>query len=150
MRCASWPAAAAVGIPPSAWLLAFCGFLFFSLAMIKRYAELVAMRTIDGAHAHARAYLARGQRTARGARRRQRLSRGARARALHHAATRGTASRRHQLIWLVCVLLLYWISYMWLMAHRARMHDDPLVFALRDRVSRVLIGLMAVIFVAVP
>jgi hypothetical protein len=40
---------------------------------------------------------------------------------------------------------------MWLMAHRARMHDDPLVFALRDHVSRVLIGLMAVVFVlAVP
>ena len=39
---------AAVGIPPSAWLIAFCGFLFFSLAMIKRYAELVLMRTIDG------------------------------------------------------------------------------------------------------
>ena len=47
---------AAVGIPPSAWLIAFCGFLFFSLAMIKRYAELVLMRTIDGARAHARAY----------------------------------------------------------------------------------------------
>ena len=50
---------------------------------------------------------------------------------------------RYQLIWLVCVLLLYWISYMWLMAHRARMHDDPLVFALRDRVSQIVIALMA-------
>jgi hypothetical protein len=50
---------------------------------------------------------------------------------------------RYQLIWLVCVLLLYWISYMWLMAHRGRMHDDPLVFALRDRVSQVVIALMA-------
>jgi 4-hydroxybenzoate polyprenyltransferase/phosphoserine phosphatase len=47
---------AATGIPPSAWLIAFCVFLFFSLAMIKRYAELVVMRTIDGLQAHARAY----------------------------------------------------------------------------------------------
>jgi hypothetical protein len=47
---------AATGIPPSAWLIAFCVFLFFSLAMIKRYAELVVMRTVDGGHAHARAY----------------------------------------------------------------------------------------------
>jgi hypothetical protein len=37
---------------------------------------------------------------------------------------------------------------MWLMAHRARMHDDPLVFALRDNVSRVLMALMALIFIA--
>jgi hypothetical protein len=37
---------------------------------------------------------------------------------------------------------------MWLMAHRARMYDDPLVFALRDNVSRVLMALMALIFIA--
>jgi hypothetical protein len=38
---------------------------------------------------------------------------------------------------------------MWLMAHRARMHDDPLVFALRDRVSQTVIVLMAaILFVA--
>jgi hypothetical protein len=29
------------------------------------------------------------------------------------------------------------------MAHRGRMHDDPLVFALRNRVSQVVIALMA-------
>jgi len=50
---------------------------------------------------------------------------------------------RYQMVWLVCVLLLYWISYMWLMAHRGRMHDDPLVFALRDRVSQIVVALMA-------
>jgi len=56
---------------------------------------------------------------------------------------------RHQLIRLVCVLLLYWISHMWLMAHRARRYDDPLVFALKDRVSHVLIALMgSILFVA--
>jgi hypothetical protein len=41
-----------------------------------------------------------------------------------------------------CVLLLYWVSHMWLMAHRGRMTDDPLVFALKDRVSQLLIILM--------
>jgi len=139
--------AAAVSIPPSAWLIAFCVFLFFSLAMIKRYAELVVMRTIDGAHAHARAY---------------ELEDSELLAALGGASgylsvlvlalyISETADGRHELIWLVCVLLLYWISYMWLMAHRARMHDDPLVFALRDKVSRILIVLMAAIsLLAVP
>ena len=42
------------------------------------------------------------------------------------------------------VLLLYWISYAWLTARRGRMTDDPLVFAIKDRVSQVLIALMGV------
>jgi 4-hydroxybenzoate polyprenyltransferase len=133
----------AFDIPPSAWLLALCVFLFFSLALVKRYAELVAMSRVEGAHAHARAYLLED---------RELLA------ALGGASgylsvlvlalyiTSDAAHElhlRYQLIWLVCGLLLYWISYMWLMAHRGRMHDDPLVFALRDRVSQIVIALMA-------
>jgi hypothetical protein len=49
---------------------------------------------------------------------------------------------RSQLIWLTCTLLLYWISHMWLMAHRGRMTDDPLVFAIKDPVSLTLVALM--------
>jgi 4-hydroxybenzoate polyprenyltransferase len=137
---------AAVSIPPSAWLIAFCVFLFFSLAMIKRYAELVVMRTIEGAHAHARAYELEDSELL--------AALGGASGYLAvlvlalYISSEATANMfgRHQVIWLVCVLLLYWISYMWLMAHRARMHDDPLVFALKDNVSRVLIALMAAIF----
>jgi 4-hydroxybenzoate polyprenyltransferase len=138
---------AALSLSPSAWLIAFCGFLFFSLAMIKRYAELVVMRSIDGLHAHARAYeledseLLAALGGASGYLAVLVL-------ALYISETGQGAFGRHELIWLVCVLLLYWISYMWLMAHRARMHDDPLVFALRDNVSRVLIVLMALISIA--
>ena len=40
-----------------------------------------------------------------------------------------------QVLWLVCPLLLYWISRLWFKTHRGEMHDDPVVFALRDRVS---------------
>jgi 4-hydroxybenzoate polyprenyltransferase len=53
---------------------------------------------------------------------------------------------RPQVLWALCILLLYWISYLWLIAHRGRMHDDPLVFTVRDRVSRVLIALMALVY----
>ena len=135
---------AAFDIPPSAWLLAFCVFLFFSLAMIKRYAELVAMRAIEGAKAHARAYLLEDSEllaalgAASGYLSVLVLALYITSDAMHDPDV------RYQLIWLVCVLLLYWISYMWLMAHRGRMHDDPLVFALRDRVSQIVIALMAV------
>jgi 4-hydroxybenzoate polyprenyltransferase len=135
--------AAAFELAPSPWLLAFCVFLFFSLAMVKRYAELVTMRAVEGARAHARAYLLEDSELlaalggASGYLSVVVLALYITSDAAHDPQV------RYQLIWLVCVLLLHWISYMWLMAHRGRMQDDPLVFALRDRVSQVVIGLMA-------
>ncbi len=47
-------------------------------------------------------------------------------------------------MWLMCPILLYWLGYLWLIAHRGKMHHDPLVFAMRDRRSRALILLMLV------
>jgi len=132
----------AVGIRPSPWLLAFCIFLFFSLALVKRYTELMVMRAIEGQRTHARGYLLEDSEL---------------------LAALGVASgylsvlvlalhitsdlahrfyRNYEYVWLVCILLLYWISHLWLQAHRRQMHDDPLVFAGRDRLSRVLILLM--------
>jgi 4-hydroxybenzoate polyprenyltransferase len=123
----------------SVWLIAFSMFLFTSLAFVKRYAELMTMRSTAGDRARARGY---------------ELS------DAELLASTGTASAyvavlvlalylvggaattpysRHQLIWLVCPLLLYWVGYLWLIAHRGTMYHDPLVFALRDRTSRVLI-----------
>lgn len=134
----------AVGIIPSARLLGFCIFLFFSLALVKRYAELSLMRLRDGATAHARGYLLEDQDyvlalgTACGT-----MS------VLVLALYMGSSTVTHlysrsQFIWATCVLLLYWISHMWLAAHRGRMTDDPLVYAVRDRLSLALIALMGV------
>ena len=50
-------------------------------------------------------------------------------------------------LWLLCPLLLYWISRTWAIAHRGIMHDDPVVFAVIDNVSRILLALAAVIVV---
>jgi hypothetical protein len=43
---------------------------------------------------------------------------------------------RHDYFWGVCLLLLYWMSYLWMMAIRGNIHNDPVIFALSDRVSR--------------
>jgi len=51
-----------------------------------------------------------------------------------------------QFIWLACPMLLFWISRAWLIAHRGEMHDDPIVFALKDRVSWAVAGLFATVF----
>jgi hypothetical protein len=42
--------------------------------------------------------------------------------------------------------MLYWISHVWLIAHRGQMHDDPLVFTLKDPISRVVMIVAGVIF----
>jgi 4-hydroxybenzoate polyprenyltransferase len=57
---------------------------------------------------------------------------------------------RQEAIWLLCPLLLYWISYMWLIAHRGGMDDDPIVFALKNRSSAVAIaGMAGVLIIAI-
>jgi 4-hydroxybenzoate polyprenyltransferase len=136
--------AAAVAIRPSEWLLAFSPFFFLSLALVKRYGELVVMRSVDGDHAKARNYkivdaeLLAINGTASG-------YVAASVLALYIMSGAVTAFWvRHEFMWFLCPLLLYWVNHVWLTAHRGRMHDDPLVFALRDRTSRVLILLMSV------
>jgi len=137
--------AVAVAIHPSPWLIAFSGFLFFSLALTKRYSELMTMRTVDGTKAHARAYVLQDREliAALG------VASGHVAVVVLALYINSTMAHnlysRYELIWLVCGLLLYWISHLWLIAHRGRMHDDPLVFALKDWTSRVLLVLMGVV-----
>ena len=134
--------AAAISSWPSVWLFAFSMFLFISLAFIKRYSELMVMRSVAGERATARGYelsdaeLLSSTGTASGYVAVLVL-------ALYFAGGMLNAPySRHQLIWLVCPMLLYWVGYLWLIAHRGKMHHDPLVFAMRDRTSRVLILLM--------
>jgi 4-hydroxybenzoate polyprenyltransferase len=134
--------AAAVAIWPSEWLLAFSTFFFFSLALVKRYSELVIMREIDGDHARARSYelddaeLLAAMGVASGF-----LS--VLVLALYINSEEAQALYlRYEWIWFLCPLLLYWIGRVWLIAHRGQMPDDPLVFATRDRTSYILILLM--------
>jgi hypothetical protein len=39
-------------------------------------------------------------------------------------------------LWGVCVVLLYWITRTVMVAHRGQMHDDPVVYAAKDRISQ--------------
>jgi len=133
---------AAVVIWPSHWLLAFSTFLFFSLALVKRYGELVIMRRVDGSSAKARGYELDDQEmlAAMG------LANGDLAvlvLAFYINSDKAQALYgRYELFWFLCPLLFYWISHIWLVAHRGKMPDDPLVFATGDWISRVLILLM--------
>ena len=130
-----------VAIWPSHWLLAFSTFLFFSLALVKRYSELALN------HVPARGYEPSDQELL--------VSMGIASGyvailvlALYiNTATAHLLYKRYGVLWLLCPLLLYWISHMWLSAHRGRMPDDPVVFATNDWTSRILILLMVAIVV---
>jgi 4-hydroxybenzoate polyprenyltransferase/phosphoserine phosphatase len=133
--------AAAIGVPMSAWLLAFCMFFFLSLALVKRYEEIHASRQ-DNGPAAVRGYILAD---------------------LEVVGISGIASgymsvlvmalytdRREisllyshpEWLWGFCPLLLFWISRLWLHAHRGEMHDDPILFAAKDWSSyAVLVGL---------
>lgn len=137
---------AATDIPLSVWLLAFSAFLFFSLAAVKRQTELVDM-------------VQRGIETAPG--------RGYRVGDLPVVTQMATASgfvavlvlmlyinepavlQRYshpELIWAACLVLLYWVSRMILVAQRGKMEDDPVVFAARDRGSQIAFALIIGLF----
>jgi 4-hydroxybenzoate polyprenyltransferase len=138
---------AATTLWPTPWLLAFSTFLFLSLALVKRYAELVIiMPTVGAEAARARGYQADDREliTAMG------IASGYVAVVVLALYITSVAAQRfhsrQEAIWLLCPLLLYWISHMWLIAHRGGMHDDPVVFALKNRGSIVVIGCMVVVF----
>jgi 4-hydroxybenzoate polyprenyltransferase len=138
---------AATALWPSPWLLAFSTFLFLSLALVKRYAELViVMRAVGAEAARARGYQADDREliTAMG------IASGYVAVVVLALYITGVAAQRfhsqQEAIWLLCPLLLYWISYMWLIARRGGMHDDPVVFALKNRGSVLVIVGMALVF----
>ena len=52
------------------------------------------------------------------------------------------------LLWLLCPVMLYWVSRVWLLAHRGQVNEDPLVFALRDKVSYAVGAVAALVLLA--
>ncbi len=135
LRVAAGAVAAQIRI--SAWLLTFCVFLFFSLALIKRYAELMVLEA-QPTHepVRARGYLSRDKTmlVAQG------IASGYLAVMVLALYTNTEISQRlyarHDVFWGVCLLLFYWVSYVWMAALRGRIVGDPVMFALSDRVSR--------------
>jgi 4-hydroxybenzoate polyprenyltransferase/phosphoserine phosphatase len=133
--------AVAAQVVLSFWLLAFSMFLFLSLAMLKRYTELRSLRDAGQTEASGRGYavddlpLIESLGGSSGF-----LS--VLVLALYINSTASEVLYRHpQILWMLCPLLLYWVSRAWLIAHRGAMHDDPVVFALVDRGSRIILVL---------
>jgi 4-hydroxybenzoate polyprenyltransferase and related prenyltransferases len=139
--------AAAMSLLVTSWILAFCMFIFLSLAFVKRYTELCDARqkgetekTSGRGYYPADFELLASLGGASGY-----ISVLVLALYIHDSAS-ATLYPSQKWLWAACPLLLFWISRVWLLAHRGQMHDDPIVFALRDRVSRWIGGVFILVF----
>lgn len=56
--------------------------------------------------------------------------------------------RHPEIIWLICPLALYWVNKLWLNAARRQVKDDPVVWVLKNRVSRGITALSVVLLLA--
>jgi 4-hydroxybenzoate polyprenyltransferase/phosphoserine phosphatase len=123
---------------PSSWLLGFALFLFLSLAFVKRYTELLgtsgwipgrAYGSHDAQWMHAigtsSGYMA------------------VLVLALYvNAPEVSSLYSRPQVLWMLCPVLLFWITRLWFRAGRRDIHDDPVVEAIKDWVSYVAIAVI--------
>jgi 4-hydroxybenzoate polyprenyltransferase/phosphoserine phosphatase len=143
VRVVAGGAALAIGL--SSWLLAFSMFVFISLAYLKRYIEIGALT--DG-RAKGRGYVKEDTETL--------FTLGvanAIASTLVLAFYISSAEvkilyREPIILWLLCLLMLYWSNRIWIGARRGKIHDDPVVFALKDRVSRYVFLAMILVVLA--
>lgn len=141
--------AAAIQVPVSSWLTAFALFFFLSLAMVKRFTELRRLKQSDQAAAHGRGYTVHDSELI-----------------AHIGITSGCISAfilalyisspeiyslyvTPWLLWALIPLLLFWISRVWLLAHRGELDEDPTTFAVKDGPSYiVVIALLVIVFIA--
>ncbi len=139
--------AAAAGLLLSYWLLAFSGFLFLSLAFVKRYAELQVQMSQGNEKAHGRGYLTSDASLV------QMLGLSSAYSAVVVLALyldSNTVVQLYQspeVIWGAVPVILFWISWMWLRAHRGEMHDDPLIFAMKDKASLLAGAIFAAVMI---
>jgi 4-hydroxybenzoate polyprenyltransferase/phosphoserine phosphatase len=129
---------AATQTPISHWLAGFSIFLFLSLAFVKRFAELENLRASGNPPKNGRGYLVAD---------------------IEQLRAFGTASayaavvvfalyingrdvtalyRNPPLLWGIAPLMILWLSRVWLLASRGELNEDPVLFALTDRMSQAI------------
>jgi 4-hydroxybenzoate polyprenyltransferase/phosphoserine phosphatase len=129
--------AAAVGSALSFWLLAFSVFLFLSLAFIKRFAELQVQLLQGKLKAHGRGYLTEDATLI------QMLGIASGFMSVLVLALYLNSPEvqllytQPQWVWGNVPVMVFWVSWLWLRAHRGEMHDDPLIFAVKDKASLI-------------
>lgn len=137
--------AAALLIPLSEWLIAFCIFFFLSLALIKRAAELHHIIATQQSMISGRGYRAEDYQTV------QALASAAGFVSVlvislyFNSEAVKTLYQTPYYLWGTGLVMLFWLGRILIMTARGEMHDDPVVFAVTDRLSLVS-GAMVALF----
>lgn len=131
--------AAVLTVEVSVWLLAFSVFIFFSLALVKRCAELGVMRQQDREKSGGRDYRVADLPVLQSVGIASSLAAIVVFCLYLGAPENAGRFRSPHLAWAIAPLLLYWVSRVWIKTGRGEMHDDPVVFAIRDRGSRLIV-----------
>jgi 4-hydroxybenzoate polyprenyltransferase len=125
----------ATGVPVSEWLLVFSMFLFLSLAFAKRYVELARACDSGAMDLNRRSYLPSDLGLI------ESLGPNSGYLAVLVLALYVNSDHTRQLyprvslLWLLCPLLLYWITRTWFLAQRRALSEDPVTYAVHDTVS---------------
>ena len=138
---------AATSVAFSPWLAALSVFLFLSLAMVKRFSELQNIRSSGNALSNGRGYLLGDIEQLR--------SFGTASAyasvvvfALYINGNDVTGLYRHPTrMWLMTPLMILWLSRVWLLASRGELDEDPVIFAVTDRMSLLIGAAIALIAV---
>ena len=130
--------AMAISVPLSHWLLTFSMFIFLSLALSKRFSELHNLKQGESEKQHARGYhvddlpvislfgISSGYISVM-------------VLVLYISDLQADALYNSpNWLWFVAIAVLYWISRIWLLANRGELHEDPVLFAIHDKVSYVV------------
>jgi 4-hydroxybenzoate polyprenyltransferase len=140
--------AVATNVPISEWLLAFCMMIFMSLALIKRYVELAARRDANLPDLTSRDYknsdldIVAALAAAAG-------FNAVTIFALYISSPTVKELYSHpRILWLVGPLLMFWIARAMMMAGRRQMDDDPVVFAVKDKVSLMTLAAVGILLIA--
>jgi 4-hydroxybenzoate polyprenyltransferase len=134
----------------SHWLAGFSIFLFFSLAMVKRFAELQNLRSTGLPPRNGRGYLVADSDQLRSF-----GTSSAFAAVMVFAIYISSSDvvvlyRRAQFLWLIMPLMILWLCRVWLLASRGELDEDPLVFALSDRMSLAIgVAVAAITWLAI-
>lgn len=131
----------------STWLLAFCGFIFLSLSLVKRVTE-VEMAAAGGGGLSRRGYLP----TDGPILKMMGVSSAFVATLVLALYVQSDVVTEHYrspfLLWALPAAAMFWLTRVWLLTERGEMHDDPVVFALRDRVSLFVAAMTALCCIA--
>jgi len=132
----------ALEIEPSMWLLSFSGFVFLSLALLKRVSEYQAMARSGSSYHTRRGYSARDLEMLKSMGISSTFASAVVLGLYINSADAALLYQNRILLWGVVPILLFWEARMWLAVAREKMTDDPIVYAAKDWVSRLCLALI--------